>query len=228
MRLIKIGLLPLFLLLFSQNVWAQRFGGSNLAFRGMAGYLGFGVAEFTVLDPTQNFRMDQGTYVYLGGEKEIGKTGLFITISMNYMDSSGQSFYDYTTLGGTNYQNAAPEIDFDSSHLQLGLGFKFKLFPTSFFRPYGEAGGLFGYHTIEYNPGPNELNNNDGGHKAKDGLTGFGYYGEAGVEVDFSEVWGIRAGVRYQITETRPFETLGENKVKYEVRAFQFGIGRRF
>lgn len=211
---------------------AQSFGGSNLAFRGMAGYLGFGVAEFTVLNPSTNFRMDQGTFVYLGGEKQIGLTGLFITIGINYMDSAGQSFYDYTTLGGNNYTQSGAQLDFDSEHLQLGLGLKFKLFPTSFFRPYGEGGGLFGYHTIRYSGANNDylLNGgaSDGGQNTEDGLTGFGYYLEAGVEIDFSELWGIRAGARYQITETRPFETLGEQKVKYEVRAFQFGIGRKF
>ena len=213
---------------------AQSFGGTNLAFRGIAGYLGFGVAEFTVLNPTSDFRMDQGTYVYLAGEKEIGQTGLFITMSVNYMQSEGQSFYDYTLLGGSQYQTApGNQVFFDSDHLQLGLGFKFKLFPTSWFRPYGEGGGLFGYHTINYSDSNSAIvqdagPGNDGGFKAKDGLTGFGYYGEAGIEVDFSEFWGIRAGVRYQITETRPFETLGNEKVKYEVRAFQFGIGRKF
>ncbi len=228
--MLKKIILVLFIIFSSSSVWAQRFGGSNLAFRGMAGYLGFGVADFTVINPATDFRMDQGTFVYLAGEKEIGKTGLFITITINYMESGGQSFYDYTTLGGTNYTNqgVTQEIDFDSSHLQLGLGLKFKLFPTSFFRPYGEGGGLFGYHTIKHNIGSNDLNNNDGGARTEDGLTGFGYYAAAGIEVDFSELWGIRAGVSYQVTETRPFETLGEQKVKYEVRAFQFGIGRKF
>ncbi len=223
----KITLIFAFLL-FSQSGWAQYFGGSNLAFRGMAGYLGFGVAEFKVLSPTTRFRMDQGTYIYLGGERQIGQTGLFITISINYMQSSGLSFYDYTTLGGTNYTDNGPEINFDSDHLQLGLGFKFKFFPTGWFRPYGEGGGLFGYHTIKYNGAPSDFTPADGGYKSEDGLTGFGYYGEAGVEVDFSELWGMRAGVRYQVTETRPFETLGNEKVKYEVRAFQFGLGRKF
>jgi hypothetical protein len=123
------------LLISSPQALAQNFGGSSLGFSGMAGYLGFGVAEFTVLNPSANFRMDQGTYVYLAGEKEIGMTGLFITISINYMQSAGQSFYDYTTLGGVNYSNVAPQIDFDSDHLDLGLGFKFKIFPTSFLGP---------------------------------------------------------------------------------------------
>lgn len=231
MKFIRIFLFSS-VLFFSNASWSQNFGGSNLAFSGMAGYLGFGVAEFTVLNPAQNFRMDQGTYVYLAGEKQIGLTGLFITISINYMESGGQTFYDYTTLGGQNYTQSGAQLDFDSNHLALGLGLKFKIFPTSFFRPYGEAGGLFGYHTINYsgNNGDYLLNGgpSDGGQNTEDGLTGFGYYGEAGVEIDFSEVWGIRAGIRYEVTETRPFETLGEQEVKYEVRAFQFGIGRKF
>ncbi|MCJ8275679.1 MAG: outer membrane beta-barrel protein, partial [Bdellovibrionales bacterium] len=193
-------------ILLSYQAQAQNFGGTNLGFRGMAGYLGFGVAEFTVLTPSANFRMDDGTMVYLAGEKELGQSGLFITISINYMDTEGQSFYEYSTLGGTNYSTPAnTEVNFSSEHLQLGLGLKFKLFPTTFFRPYGEGGGLFGYHTIEYNPRAGDITNADGGEKLKDGLTGFGWYMEAGVEIDFSEVWGIRTGVRYQLTETREF-----------------------
>jgi opacity protein-like surface antigen len=224
----KIVLLSGFIICSSQ-AFGQSFGGTNLAFRGMAGYLGFGVAEFTVLNPTTEFRMDQGTMVYLAGEKEIGKTGLFITISVNYMQSSGQSFYDYTQLGGTQYNNQpGTQIDFDSNHLQLGLGGKFKLFPTTWFRPYGEGGGLFGYHTINYKPRTGQLTVGDNQQKNKDGLTGFGYYTEAGLEIDFSDQWGIRVGARYQVTETRPFVTLGNQKIKYETRIFQFGIGRRF
>ncbi len=227
--ILKKSFLCAFVFLFSQTLFAQNFGGTNLAFRGMAGYMGFGVAEYTVLNPATEFRMDQGIMLYLAGERQIGKTGLFLTISMNFMQSDGQTFYDYTALGGSNYAtNPGTQIDFQSEHLQLGLGLKFKIFPTSFFRPYGEGGGLFGYHTINYRPQSGQLTNTDGGEKLKDGLTGFGYYMEAGVEIDFSPLWGIRAGARYQMTETRPFETLGNEKIKYETRIFQFGIGRKF
>jgi hypothetical protein len=229
---LKKMIVVLAILSLSPAAWSQSFGGSNLAFRGMAGYLGFGVADITVVNPAANFELNQGTYVYLGGEKQIGLTGLFITIGINFMEAGGSSFYDYTTLGGQNYTQSGTELNFDSSHLQLSLGLKFKIFPTGWFRPYGEGGGLFGYHTINYS-GNNDnylLNGgaSDGGQNTEDGLIGFGYYAEAGIEIDFSELWGIRTGVRYQITETRPFETLGEQKVKYEVRAFQFAIGRRF
>lgn len=213
--------------LFSLPVLAQRSG--SLGISGVSGYVGFGVAEFTVLNPTAEFRMDQGMMAYLAIEKEFGKSGLFVTFSLNYMDSDGQSFYDYTTLGGTNYQtNPGTQVEFSSEHFQMGLGLKFKLFPTSFFRPYGEGGGLFGYHTINYSPQSSQLTVTDGQQKNSDGLTGFGYYGEAGIEIDFSETWGIRAGIRYQVSETRAFETLGNEKVKYETRIFQFGIGKKF
>ena len=230
MKLVRTIVLVFGLLVGSEQALAQSFGGSNLGFRGMAGYLGFGVAEFTVLSPSSAFRMDQGTQFYLSGEKEIGQTGFFITFSLSMMDSSGQSFYDYTQLGGNRY-NTAPgnQVDFDSNHMQLGLGLKFKIFPTSWFRPYGEGGGLFGYHEIQYSIAASQLDSPpDNNFKTKDGLTGFGYYVEAGVEIDFSEIWGIRTGVRYQLTETRPFETLANQKVEYETRIFQFGIGRKF
>jgi len=219
------------LLLLSQGAFsqAQRFGGTSLGFRGMSGYMGFGVAEFTVLNPTSEFRMDSGTQVYLAGEKEIGQTGFFITFNFSFMQSKGQSFYDYTTLGGTNYQtNPGTQIEFSSDHLHMGMGLKFKLFPTSFFRPYGEGGGLFSYPTMNYKPRQGQLTNLDGQQKNEDGLVGFGHYLEAGVEVDFSEAWGVRVGARYLITETRAFETLANEKVKFEARIFQFGIGRKF
>lgn len=230
MNHLKKVLVVVSLIFISHQSFGQSFGGTNLAFRGMSGYLGFGVADFSVINPESNFRMDDGTFIYLGGEKQIGLTGLFITISINYMESSGASFYDYTTLGGVNYTNqgVTPQIDFDSTHLQLGLGLKFKIFPTSWFRPYGEGGGLFGYHTIKHNIGSADLNNNDGGAKTEDGLTGFGYYLEAGLEIDFSELWGIRVGARHSITETREFETLANQKVKYEAQTFHFAIGRKF
>jgi hypothetical protein len=228
---LKVSLISLIIFIGSSfaQAQAQRFGGTNMNMRGMSGYMGFGVAEFTLLNPASEFRMDSGTQVYVAGEKEIGKTGFFITISMSFMQNKGQSFYDYTTLGGTNYAtNPGTQIDFTAEHLHLGMGLKFKIFPTSFFRPYGEGGGLFSYHGMNYRPQQGQLTNSDGGQRNEDGLIGFGYYMEAGIEVDFSELWGVRVGARYLVSDTRPFETLGNQQVKYEARIFQFGIGRKF
>lgn len=228
MNSIKHFVLATTITLFSSSLYAQSFGGSNLAFRGMSAYMGFGVAEFSVLSPEALFNMEDGIQFYIAGEKQIGKTGLFITASFNLMESSGQSFYQYDRFGGPSYSETAGSVDFDSQHFQFGLGLKFKIFPTSWFRPYGEGGGLFGYHSVEHKPQTGQITNADGNEKLKDGLTGFGYYMEAGLEVDFSDLWGIRVGARYQMTETRPFETLGNQKIKYETRIFQLGVGRRF
>ena len=198
-------------------------------FVGMAAYIGFGVAEYTVLSPATDFRMDQGNFIYLGGEREIGKTGLFITLSLSFMDSGGQTFYSYQNLGGGGYSTpVGTQVDFKSNHYNVGLGFKFKLFPTTWFRPYGEAGGLFGYHEIEYNDSLDVITPGDDNHKTKDGLTGFGYYAEAGIEVDFSDTFGVKPAARFEVTETRPFETLGEQKVKYEVRIFHLSLLMKF
>jgi opacity protein-like surface antigen len=229
MRFIHLSLIILSTLLVTLSSYGQSYGGTNFSPRGINGYMGFGVASFTVLSPEAAFEMDQGQMVYLGADKQFGKSGIFITFSFNYMQTDGESFYNFTRLGGTQYfTNPGTEVNFSSDHLQLGLGLKFKMFPTSFFRPYGEGGGLFGYHTIEYSPRAGDINNADGSEKLKDSLTGFGYYLEAGIEIDFSESWGIRTGVRYQLTETGEFETLGDQKVKYETRAFHFGLARRF
>lgn len=200
--------------------------GSGFGLKGVNTYGGFGFADFEVKNPENNFRMDQGIYAFIGGERDLNEHGLSVTISFNYMTTEGQSFYDYSTLGGVNY--AGTDIAFDSTNYQLGLGFKQRFFPSSWFRPYIEAGGLFGYHEIKYKGNLSGILMTGGGDpngfKRKDGLTGFGYYGEAGIEVDFAETYGVRIGGRYQITETRAFETLAEQKVEFETLVFQLAF----
>lgn len=205
------------------------FGGSGIgSFRGFAGAMGIGFGEFTVLSPAANFRMNQGLFAHLAGEREISESGLFVTLSFNYMKSNGESFYDYSTLGGTRFTGT--DIGFSTSNYQLGLGLKLKFFRSSWFRPYAEAGGLFGYHELQYSLSTTTITQTGtgGSWKDTDGLTGFGYYGEAGVEIDFSEEYGVKLSGKYGITETRPFATLAGEKVKYEARAFQIAILKKF
>ncbi len=201
--------------------------GSGFGLKGVNTYGGFGFAEYDVKSPENNFRMDQGIFAFIGGERDINDHGLSVTVSFNYMTTEGQSFYDYSTLGGVRYTGT--DIAFDSTNYQLGLGFKQRFFPSGWFRPYVEAGGLFGYHEIKYKGNLSAIQMVAGGgdpnaYKRKDGLTGVGYYGEAGVEVDFSETYGIRVGGRYQITETRAFETLADEKVKFDTLVFQLAF----
>ncbi len=211
---------------FAQSSFRGSPFSSGFGMRGIHTYAGFGFADFEVKSPAAAFRMDQGIFAFVGGEREINEMGTSVTISFNYMTTEGLSFYDYSTLGGVNY--AGSDIPFDSTNYQLGLGLKQRFFPESWLRPYVEGGGLFGYHELKYSGSSSTIVVSGGGDpngfKTKDALTGFGYYGEAGVEIDFSESYGVRIGGRYQITETRKFETLGEQKLKFETLVFQLAF----
>lgn len=211
---------------FAQSSFRGSPFGSGFGLKGVHTYGGFGFADYDVKSPESNFRMDQGIFAFIGGERDVNDHGLSVTISFNYMTTEGQAFYDYSTLGGVQYTGA--DIPFDSTNYQLGLGLKQRFFPSSWLRPYLEVGGLFGYHEIKYKGNLSGIVMNGAGDpnafKRKDGLTGFGYYGEAGVEVDFSESYGVRIGGRYQITETREFETLADQKIKFDTMVFQLAF----
>lgn len=226
----RAGMLIIVFLTAMQAAAQQSYRGnsfsSGFGMKGIHAYGGMGFADFEVKSPRTNFRMDQGIYAFIGGERDINERGLSAVLTFNYMTTEGQSFYDYSTLGGVQYTGT--DVPFDSTNYQLGLGLKQRFFPSSWFRPYLEAGGLFGYHEIKYNSGGRITlaagAGSPNGFKDKDGLTGFGYYGEGGVEVDFSETYGVKIGARYQVTETRAFETLANQKVKFDTYVFQLGF----
>ncbi len=203
---------------------------SGFGMKGINTYAGFGFADFTVLSPSSAFRMDKGVFAFIGGERDVNDDGTSVTISFNYMTTEGQALYNYTTLGGTNY--AGSDIGFDSTNYQLGLGLKQRFFPNSWFRPYVEVGGLFGYHELKYSVSSANITmtgaGDPNGFKNKDALTGFGYYGEGGIEIDFSEKYGVKVGGRYQLTETRKFETLANQILKFESYIFQLAFLLRF
>jgi len=203
---------------------------SGFGMKGINTYAGVGFADFEVKTPASNFRMDQGIYAFIGGERGFNDIGTAVTISFSYLTSKGQSFYDYSTLGGVQYTGT--DIGFNSTNYQLGLGLKQRFFPHSWFRPYVEGGGLFGYHEIKYTSNLGTIamtgSGDPSGYKRDDGLIGFGYYGEGGLEIDFSDTYGVKVGGRYQMTETRAFETLAEQKVKFETLVFLLGMVLRF
>jgi hypothetical protein len=204
-------------------------GGSfenGFGMKGIDLYGGAGFADFDVKSPSANFRMDQGIYAFIGGQRAVNESGLSVTISFSYMTSEGQSFYSYSTLGGVTYSGT--DIGFDNTNYQLGLGLKQQFFPQGWFRPYIEGGGLFGYHEIKYTSRVSTISmtgsGDPNGFKRSDGLIGFGYYGEAGLEIDFSDNYGIKVGGRYQHTTTRSFETLADQRVKFETLVFLLGM----
>ena len=204
---------------------------NGFGMRDIRTYAGVGFADFDVKNPEANFRMDQGIFAFVGGERDFNGIGSSVTISFNYLSTKGQSFYDYSTLGGVRYTGS--DIGFDSTNYQLGLGLKQRFFSHSWLRPYLEVGGLFGYHEIKYTENVNAVTMVSGagdpnGFKRSDALTGFGYYGEAGLEIDFSDTYGVKVGGRYQSTTTRAFETLADQRVKFEAVVFQLGFILKF
>lgn len=219
MKIIFLSILFLSTQAMAQTSFRSSPFTSGFGMRGIHTYAGFGFADFTVDSPAASFRMDKGVYAFLGGEREINESGTSVTISFNYMTSDGQANYNYSTLGGSTYTGS--DIAFSSNNYQLGLGIKQRFFPSSWLRPYIEAGGLFGYHELKYTTTAlKPITGPDTNFKSKDSLTGFGYYGEAGIEVDFSETYGVRVGGKYLRTETRKFETLGNNTLKYDTYVF--------
>lgn len=196
----------------------------NVRPQGIKGTIGFGLTEYSVLSPKSDFKLDDGIFTSISGEAPLNFLGLFVTIGLNYMQTSGQTNYDYRTL---SEHYAVDDISFDASTYQISLGFKFKPI-RGILSPYVEGGGLMGYQTIEYKNRRTELNAIGSNYKTKDGLMETGYYGDAGLEVTFSERFGVKAGYKYIKTESRPFVTLGDQKVKYDARVLHFGVTTQF
>ena len=190
---------------------------------GVSGSAGAGIVLFDIKHPASNFTMDQGVYGTVGIEKGVGAMNLFVTLSLSYLSTKGETNYNYTGLNSTNYTGS--NVGFKSDIFQGGLGLRFKLLTESWFRPYVEGGGLGGYYMMTY-----EKDNISGGTdpKLKDNLLDFGYYGEAGLELAFSPQFGLRVGMRMTQNETKPFETLGDEKVKYTSEVYFFTLLKNF
>lgn len=191
--------------------------------KGMTGSAGAGIVLFDVQSPAENFDIDQGVYATIGGEKGVGALNLFVTLSLSYLTTKGETNYSYSALNNINYTGS--NVPFKADIFQGGLGLRFKLLTESWFRPYVEGGGLAGYYMMAY-----EKANISGGTspKLKDALLDFGYYGEGGLELAFSEQFGLRVGMRYTKNETKPFETLGDSKIKYSSEVYFFTLLKSF
>lgn len=207
--------------LVSGAVYAQSFKVNP---KGLSGSAGAGIVLFDIATPSSNFDIDQGIYATLSGEKGVGALNLFVTISLGYLTTQGQTNYDYTALNSVNYSGTG--VPFKADIFQTGLGLRFKLLTESWFRPYVEGGGLAGYYMMTYEE--DEISGAGTSPKTKDALLDFGYYGEAGLELAFSKDFGLRVGMRYTENETKPFETLGDSKIKYTSEVYFFTLLKTF
>lgn len=199
---------------------------------GIMGSAGFGFANFDTKAPlTQNFEIDDGVFAAVGGEK--GMAGNFyLTISLNYLKTKGDTIYNYTTTNGATNYTSPGVVPFDLNLFQAGLGVKLKLIDDYWIRPYVEGGGLFGYMQLRYTNlvvGTNvTATGPDTGLKRDDSLFDFGYYGEGGLELAFSDTFGLRLACRMTKNKTKEFETLDEKKVEYESQVYYFSLLKKF
>lgn len=180
----------------------------NIRPAGLNAYVGVGFAEFTVDTPSSNFEMDRGLFASIAGEKGFGILGSYLTFSINRSASEGTTNYSYTPLSGpTVSQN---NVDFSAEMFQFGLGYKIKFFEGFWFRPYGEVGYLGGSYLIKYS------GLSDSSAKDSERLFDGGPYGEAGVEIDFSDSFALKVAARQTQMTTKELETLADSKIEYK------------
>lgn len=223
----KLFFVFFFSLFFAHQSYSQapRFNPS-----GVTGYAGAGFATFTIKEPQAlDFKMDQGVYAFVGGEKGFNFLNFYLTFSFGYLSTKGQTNYSYSTLSGQNYTTT--DVNFNSQLFQAGLGLKYKLIDGYFFRPYIEGGGLFGYNQLRYSFNSTqrtELETQGSNYKSEDSIFDLGYYGEAGLEVDFSGSFGLKAAARFTKNETKEYETLNKQKLQYESIIYHLALLKRF
>lgn len=187
---------------------------SRFQITGVQGSVGAGFTEYQVLSPKSDMRIDRGIYATAAGEKGFDVANLYLTISLGYMDADGVANYDYTNLSSsTTYQ--VNDVSFKARMMELGLGLKMKLIDDYWFRPYVEGGGIGSWNEVRYTSKSAELSAIGSDYKGKDTIMGSGFYGEVGVEVQFSERLGVKIAGRFSEVQTKSLETLGNEKLKY-------------
>lgn len=200
--------------------------------KGISGWVGGGVTAFTIKNSqAANLRLDQGVYASLGGEKGFGLMNLYLTFGFNYLTTQGKANYRYSDLATATY--TANDSDFQMDLFGASLGLKLKIIDGYWFRPYVEAGGFGGYYTLSYkfsstqkaaldavNPSKN--------YKTKDSIIDFGQYGEAGLEISFSDSFGLRPAARLIQAWTKKYETLGNTSIEYDSVVYYLTLLKAF
>lgn len=198
---------------------AQFGGGTPIHIGNVQGSVGIGYTDFSIQSPSQNFKMDRGTFLMAQGERGFDVLNLYLTISLGYMTTSGTANYSYTNLSETQTYTAS-DANFDARLMQLGLGLKMKLIDDYWFRPYIEAGGLGSYDQISYTSKQDLLSAQGNGYKTKDTIMGYGYYGEAGFEIQFSDRFGVKIAARLGHEKTKKLETLANTPLEYNSETY--------
>jgi len=223
-KVIRLSIFTVVVLLMGSTL-AMAQSSPKFSPKGVTGYAGAGFASFTVKNPTESFKLDQGSFATLGGEKGFGLMNLYLTFGFGYLTTKGQTAYDYTTLNGENY--TANDVNFKTEVFQASLGLRLKIIDGYFIRPYVEGGGNFGYYTLKYEFSSTQketLNSVGTNYKKEDSIIDIGHYLEAGAEISFSDRFGLRPAVRLIRSETKDVETLNKQKIHYDSEIYYLGL----
>ena len=140
------------------------------------------------------------------------------------MDAEGIANYNYTNLSSSN-SYAITDVGFRARMYEVTLGLKFKLINDYWFRPYIEGGGIGSYNEVAYS-GSNltSLSATGSDYKKKDVIMGSGYYGEAGVEVEFTARFGVALAARQSVMQTKKLETLNGRPLRLVNETYYFAL----
>lgn len=186
---------------------------------GVQGSAGAGFADFQVEVPSRDFRIDRGTFAAIQMERGFGVLNLYFTMTLSQLNAEGTANYKYTNLASTTVYEAK-DVNFTASFLDLGLGFKLKLIDDYWFRPYIEAGGSGGYYELAYRTKMDVLNAQGNDWKPRDVIMGAGYYGEGGLEIAFSEKFGIKFAVRLSDQSSKELVTQNSEKLRFKAETY--------
>lgn len=226
-RFMLLALLISSPLLFAQNLRGlpslpKSSGGSGGI--GLTGSVGIGFADFTTLTPAADHKLDRGTYVNTSIERGFDVMHLYLTLGFNYMDAKGVANYSYTNLS-SSHSYSLTDISFGAKTYELALGLKLKLIDDYWFRPYAEGGGLGSYNEVSYSYSAANLTTLNGignDYKTKDVIMGSGYYYEGGVELMFTDKFGVKLSARQTIVQTKKLETLGDRVLRLRAESYYF------
>lgn len=219
---IKISIATfLFTMIFSSVLFAQQMNARGFPTLpnstgkaqslGIQGSAGAGFTDFVVVNPPDTFKMDRGTYIAAQIERGFNFAHLYFTVTLSQMNAEGTANYTYTDLSAsTTY--TAKNLRFTASLLDLSLGFKLKIIDGYWFRPYIEGGGVGSYYQIKYDN--NTALDAQGSWKKTDVMMGSGGYGEAGIEVAFSDAFGMKFAARYSDQQSKDLVTQNNERLK--------------
>jgi opacity protein-like surface antigen len=186
---------------------------------GIQGSFGIGFTDIRTLTPNADIKFDRGTFISTSLERGFDFLHLYLTLGLSYMDAAGVANYSYTNLSSSTSYSLS-DVPFRAKTYQLSLGFKLKLIDDHWFRPYIEGGGLGNYNEVIYGSEINALSATGDDYKRKDIIMGSGYYAEAGVEIQFSDRFGVKLAGRQSVVQTKTLETLDGRTMRLQSETY--------